>query len=153
MISAKFLLFFYPLPLLPAFGSDLLYKIHATSLLYVRFSMTRLPPPMRTSYLEAPLLSSERKSRAHPAHATSGKSASRETHRKEGGKGLGGGTRAILSTFRLYEPPRNFDRGKRAGKSAFSNQSWNSSPTPANLFVGKESENVWRMCSDLFIKL
>ena len=36
-----------------AFGTDLYYEIHATSLYYARFSMT--PSRVRTSFMDSPL--------------------------------------------------------------------------------------------------
>ena len=50
--------FFDPLPPLSAFGTDIFYRIHATPLLHPLFHGP-LPPPMRTSYLDAPLGNSQ----------------------------------------------------------------------------------------------
>ena len=53
MMSTNILDFLTPSPL-SAFGSDLYYEIHATSLICLLFH-DPLSPLMRTSYLEAPL--------------------------------------------------------------------------------------------------
>ena len=64
MMSTKYSDFLTPSPL-STFGTDLYYKIHATSLSMSAFQWPP-PPPMRTSYLEAPLSGTKRESSVWP---------------------------------------------------------------------------------------